>query len=322
MPEPLSWKIGFGMNVTVLPAAWAVCLTTYLYFMTLSAVASSGPYRMSISAWPAVPTSWWCTSTVDPDLLRGSAPCPSAGPGSGPSAAAGSSPPCAAACTRGCARPPRRRSSRCPPPSRCGSSPRARSGRTGSSRRCRTRTPGPSSCVCAMPVCVRCSLGLARDPARVARVHLARHRVLHEAVDDQRRDLEERVDERAARVRHQEHVGLLDLLEPADRRAVEAEAGGEVLLVELARWGRRSAASTRAGRRSEGRRSVRRRRSPARARPVRTRCVRAYPFPLDDRSDELEGSVAPCPLSRRFRAVNSALRRNAGALRKGRWSPT
>ena len=41
-------------------------------------------------------------------------------------------------------------------------------------------------------------LGLLRDTARVARVQLARHRVLHEAVQDQRRDLEERVDERAA----------------------------------------------------------------------------------------------------------------------------
>ena len=70
MPEPLSWNSGFGMNVTVLPAAWAVCLTTYLYFMTLSAVASSGPYRMSISACPAVPTSWWCTSTSMPTFCR------------------------------------------------------------------------------------------------------------------------------------------------------------------------------------------------------------------------------------------------------------
>ena len=43
IPEPLSWKSGFGMNVTVLPACRAVFLTTYLYFMTLSAVASSVP---------------------------------------------------------------------------------------------------------------------------------------------------------------------------------------------------------------------------------------------------------------------------------------
>lgn len=37
MPEPLSWKIGFGMNVTVLPAACATLLITYLNSMTLSA---------------------------------------------------------------------------------------------------------------------------------------------------------------------------------------------------------------------------------------------------------------------------------------------
>ena len=41
IPEPLSWKIGLGMKVTVLPAAHAVFLTTYLYFITLSAVRSS-----------------------------------------------------------------------------------------------------------------------------------------------------------------------------------------------------------------------------------------------------------------------------------------
>src|SRR5437588_10213762 len=40
MPEPLSMKIGFGMNVTVLPAWRAVFLTTYLYLSTLSAVFS------------------------------------------------------------------------------------------------------------------------------------------------------------------------------------------------------------------------------------------------------------------------------------------
>jgi hypothetical protein len=34
-------KSGFGMNVTVLPFWRAVFLTTYLYFMTLSAVLSS-----------------------------------------------------------------------------------------------------------------------------------------------------------------------------------------------------------------------------------------------------------------------------------------
>ena len=49
---------GFGMNVTVLPAAYAVFLTMYLYLRTLSAVLSNVSNRMSISACPAVPTSW------------------------------------------------------------------------------------------------------------------------------------------------------------------------------------------------------------------------------------------------------------------------
>jgi hypothetical protein len=34
MPEPLSPKIGFGMNVTDLPTARATFLTTYLYVIT------------------------------------------------------------------------------------------------------------------------------------------------------------------------------------------------------------------------------------------------------------------------------------------------
>jgi len=33
MPEPLSPKIGFGMKVTVLPAAQAVFFTMYLNFL-------------------------------------------------------------------------------------------------------------------------------------------------------------------------------------------------------------------------------------------------------------------------------------------------
>ena len=33
MPEPLSPKIGFGMNVAVLPCFRATFLTTYLYHM-------------------------------------------------------------------------------------------------------------------------------------------------------------------------------------------------------------------------------------------------------------------------------------------------
>ena len=39
MPEPLSPKIGFGMNVTVLSLAHAVLRTMYLNFMMSSAAA-------------------------------------------------------------------------------------------------------------------------------------------------------------------------------------------------------------------------------------------------------------------------------------------
>ena len=86
------------------------------------------------------------------------------------------------------ARPPRRRSSRCPPPSRCGSSPRAGSGRTGSSRRCRTRLRSP---VASRRRCPSAS-GTARPSSRCRGGRastLAGHRVLHEAVDVQRRVL-------------------------------------------------------------------------------------------------------------------------------------
>src|SRR5262249_14562683 len=58
---------------------------------------------------------------------------------------------------------------------------------------------------------------------RIARVGLARHRVDDVADDRQRRDLEHRVDVRGRRVRDQEHVRLLDLLEAADRGAVEPD---------------------------------------------------------------------------------------------------
>ena len=70
MPLPLSPNSGLGMNVTVRPAARAVFLTMYLYAINVSAIASSGRNRMSISAWPAVPTSWCCISTSMPHLIR------------------------------------------------------------------------------------------------------------------------------------------------------------------------------------------------------------------------------------------------------------
>ena len=70
MPLPLSPNSGFGMNVTVLPAARAMDLMMYLYSISLSAIVSSGPNRMSISAWPAVPTSWCCISVSMPHAMR------------------------------------------------------------------------------------------------------------------------------------------------------------------------------------------------------------------------------------------------------------
>ncbi len=70
MPDPLSWNRGFGMNVTVLPCFRAVFLVTYLYHITLSAIFVSVSKRMSISDWPAVATSWWCTSTRTPTFSR------------------------------------------------------------------------------------------------------------------------------------------------------------------------------------------------------------------------------------------------------------
>ena len=76
-------------------------------------------------------------------------------------------------------------------------------------------------------------LGLLRDVARVAAVGLAGDRVLHEAVDVQRLVLRERVDHRGVGIGDQEHVRLLDLLEAADRRAVEAEAVLEDVLGQL-----------------------------------------------------------------------------------------
>src|SRR6476659_10986379 len=41
MPEPLSWKIGFGMNVTVLLLRHATFLMTHLYFIIPSAILTS-----------------------------------------------------------------------------------------------------------------------------------------------------------------------------------------------------------------------------------------------------------------------------------------
>ena len=75
---------------------------------------------------------------------------------------------------------------------------------------------------------------LARHVAGIAAVGLAGERVVDEAVDRQRLPGAEGVDERGVGVGDQDHVRLLDLLEPADRRAVEAHALVEQLGRELA----------------------------------------------------------------------------------------
>ena len=54
------------MKVAVLPARRAQFLTTYLYLIRLSAMATSVSNFMSISHWPAVATSWWWHSTIIP----------------------------------------------------------------------------------------------------------------------------------------------------------------------------------------------------------------------------------------------------------------
>ncbi|MCY1522735.1 hypothetical protein D9M68_576010 [compost metagenome] len=76
-------------------------------------------------------------------------------------------------------------------------------------------------------------LGLLRHVARVARVGLAQDRVEHAADQRQRRNLADRIDEGGGRVRLQQHVRLVDFLESADRRAVEADTVLEQLLGQL-----------------------------------------------------------------------------------------
>ena len=75
--------------------------------------------------------------------------------------------------------------------------------------------------------------GLLRDVAGVARVRLARDRIEDVADQVERLHLEDRVDERRGRVRDQEHVALVDVLEPSDRRAIEPDAVAEEPLGEL-----------------------------------------------------------------------------------------
>lgn len=77
------------------------------------------------------------------------------------------------------------------------------------------------------------ALRLLGDVARVARIRSFLHRVHHVADQGQRGGRAERVDKGGGRVRPHQHVGLVDLLEAADRRSVKADAGLEQLIVDF-----------------------------------------------------------------------------------------
>src|SRR3712207_9036670 len=72
-----------------------------------------------------------------------------------------------------------------------------------------------------------------RHVARVARVGLAGERVVDEEVEREGLLRPERVDERGRDVGQQQHVGLVDGLEAADRGSVEGEARSEEHTSEL-----------------------------------------------------------------------------------------
>ncbi len=77
-------------------------------------------------------------------------------------------------------------------------------------------------------------LRLLGDVAGVAAVGLAGDRVVHVADQVHGRDAQDGVDRGRVGVREQEHVALVDGLEPADAGPVEPEAFGERRLLELA----------------------------------------------------------------------------------------
>src|SRR5580698_1303656 len=75
-------------------------------------------------------------------------------------------------------------------------------------------------------------LGLAGDVARVPGIGLAGQRVVDEEGQVQRLVCPEWVEYRGGRIRQQEHVRLVDLLEAAYRRAIEHPALGEDVRIE------------------------------------------------------------------------------------------
>ena len=92
---------------------------------------------------------------------------------------------------------------------------------------------GPEVAGVGQPRRPEVGLGLGGHVAGVAGIRLPRHGVAHVAVDVQGAVLAERVDHRRVGVGHEQHVGLLDLLESPDRRPVEPEALFEDVLGQL-----------------------------------------------------------------------------------------
>jgi hypothetical protein len=78
-------------------------------------------------------------------------------------------------------------------------------------------------------------LGALGQRARIAVVALHRRRFHDVATQEQRGFLEERIDHRGRRIRHQDHVGLVDALPSGDRGAVEHLSVDEEVLVHHAR---------------------------------------------------------------------------------------
>ena len=76
------------------------------------------------------------------------------------------------------------------------------------------------------------ALGLRGDVTRIARVRVVGERVGDRADQRQRRNRVIGIDDRGPRIRLQQHVGLVDRLESANRGAVESETGLEVARVE------------------------------------------------------------------------------------------
>ena len=84
-----------------------------------------------------------------------------------------------------------------------------------------------------MPVLLQVVHGLAGDVAGIAAVVFPGDRVLDVADHRQRGDLAEWVERGGLRLRHHQHVALVDRLPAADAGAVEAQAVLEDVLVEL-----------------------------------------------------------------------------------------